>query len=597
VTKSHGRPRSRIHGLISFTSTEEELVQTVLKAEEFRFTAWEKYGPEWTNYVPEAINAFIWYYFGGFRLYPWQLAIYYAPQKELTIMGGRGSGKTQGVALAMAAYHALHPGEPWLHVSPVKDQAQRTYEAIMDWGQRATGRHTFVQRFVYDAVVAPFPEIRLRPWHEADPGNIFRFRPLGSDTVENLRSLETGTLTVDEAFRVVESGATYALLRGCIRGINQVRLALIDPTARQRIEDLIYRISITTGSERQALEQELEALIAEYGLARRGMMVLSGNASPHKWCWQRYDMVTSHPADYWSLTVTTYDNPAFGKDNITALEQAHSDNPELMAVEMLARRPLNLGTIFVASTIHRCLDPKLLSQAVQGTATGIPGYLLRKHLAHDIFLYAVPAVANHHYVVGADPGSGILPDRNKWVILAYDITIRPCELVYFEMGNLHPRQAGDFIPFWERLRYVVNTYPTAVGDVWVESTGSQKGMEQLAFPEDLRVVPISFTSQKPVLINQHRTLMSKGLLRWPPIPQLEIEHSNYDLPDHKLVQDVVMAAICASGAIWRYVDIDYESKPTELWRYVDIDYESKPTELTTSTILLPDRQQRPLVRI
>jgi hypothetical protein len=58
-------------------------------------------------------------------------------------------------------------------------------------------------------------------------------------------------------------------------------------------------------------------------------------------------------------------------------------------------------------------------------------------------------------------------------------------------------------------------------------------------------------------------LFARQVLSMPLIPTLRQELGNYDLPDEKLTQDCVMAMICLAGAIWRYVEFDYELRAPE----------------------------------
>jgi hypothetical protein len=550
-------PKDTGPSLITLTDEENEIFQLVWEHESFRDTCWETYGPEWIDHVPTAINAFTWFYF-AIRLLPWQLAVYYAPQREMTIIGGRGSGKTVGLGIAMAAYHTLHPGEPWLHVSPVKDQAQRTFEAIMQHGGIPhSNRPTFVQRFVRDAVVAPFPEIRLRSWDAKDPGNIFRFRPLGNDNIEYLRSMEAGTVTVDEAFRDVESPATYPQLRGCIRGMNRVRLAIRGEDERIRIDNLVQQISAAVDDDaRKRLENELNRRVKASGLQRRDAMILYGNVAGWPWVKKRFSQGRTRPDHWFSLKVTSYDNPTLGRQAIKAMEESYGGG-ELQSVEMDANWPSDVGSKFPGRGLSACLDPNMLSQTESRYSCNEVGYTVRKHLEHGVFLYEEPPITGHQHVIGADPGSGSIPHRNKYAIVVFDISTQPFRMVYFEAGNVGMSGRGSFIPFWSRLRYCRDRYRGLPGDIWIESTGPQRGMAQLAMPEDLRVTQISLVTTKLILTNQHAALIDRGLFRWPDIQMWRDEHANYDLPDDDLDQDCVMAGICASGAIWQYVDIDY----------------------------------------
>jgi len=548
---------------ILLSDEEKEIVQHAWDSDSFRETCWDQYGPEWVNHIPLAINAFIWYYF-GIRLFPWQLAIYYAPQTEITAIGGRGSGKTMGIGIAMAAYHALHPGEPWLHVSPVKDQAQRTYEAIMQYGSVPHGnRPTFVSRFVRDYVVAPFPEIRLKSWDSHDPGNILRFRPLGDDNIEYLRSMEAGTITVDEAFRDVENPATYPQLRGCIRGMNTVRMALMPKNKQEKIDKLIQQISMESDDKtKNRLERELDNLVEDLKLKRRNLMLLYGNVAGWMWVKRRYEQARRDPQNWFSLKVTSYDNPTLGRDAVKGMERAYGDG-ELRGVEMNADWPSDVGNIFSGRGLMRCLDPNALAETLRAYEDDIPGYMVRNHLEHGIFMYQEPSQRGHVYVIGADPGSGMIPDRNKWCIVTFDMSVTPFRMTYFEVGNVDHRQRGSFSLFWNRLRYCRDYYPGLPGDVWVESTGPQRGMNELAMPEDVRVTAVSLQTTKLILVNKWAALIDRGMLSWPDISIWTNEHSAYNIPDDQLDQDCVMAGICAGGAMWQYVDIDYQPREVE----------------------------------
>jgi hypothetical protein len=173
------------------------LISACLKAEDYRETAWETYGPDWIYHIPQTINAFVEYFFGTYLL-PWHLAWYYAPRPitDFTAHGGRGSSKTVSLALAAGAYGSLHPGENWMHLSISKDQAQLTYQALLTFGA-----HRWNERFLGDRpVTSPFPRIKLKPWHKYDSGNEFIFRSLKDDMTELLRSHSAAFITVDEAF-------------------------------------------------------------------------------------------------------------------------------------------------------------------------------------------------------------------------------------------------------------------------------------------------------------------------------------------------------------------------------------------------------------
>ena len=473
------------------------------------------------------------------------------------------SGKTVGIALLQAAYHTLHPGEPWLHVSPVKDQAARTFEAIRDFGSSVHDRPNFMERFVDDFPTAPYPEIRLKRWGPTDPGSVFRFRPLGDDNIEYLRSMEAAVITVDEAFREVDNPQTYPQLRGVIRGINRVKLAGLPLELRTKIENLFSEISMETDPvHKRILQDQIRKYSRANNLDRRGAMILYGNAGPWDWEWERHDKGFQDMKHWWSLTVTTLDNPTLGEQNVDAMREMFGDDDALVDVEMFAQRPRNLGDMYSIDSIDLCTDNGLLEDARDlARRLKVPGWIVEEAVSYGVYHYEEPAEEGHVYITGADPGTGVCPARNKWVIVTFDITTAPARLVYFRMGHLKLREAGDITRFWTELRYIRDHYAHLPGDIWIESTAQQRGMAQLAMPADIAVTPVTFVGQKIELLNKLREVLNRHLISYPKIPRLVIELGNFKLPDTDITQDIVMALICATGALWRIIRKDWTLHP------------------------------------
>jgi hypothetical protein len=542
--------------LIQFTPTEQELITACLKAEEYRETAWDTYGPDWIYHIPQTVNAFVEHFFGTYLL-PWHLAWYYAPRPITDFIGhgARGSSKTVSLAIAGGTFASLNPGQNWMHLSISKDQAQLTYQALLTFG---TPRWT--ERFIAGKpVTSPFPRINLKSWHMLDPGNDIVFRSLKDDMTELLRSHSAAYITVDEAFREISDESTYQDLRGCIRGINRFKFLLLPDHVQDEINTRTREIAmLPIGSKRKQLQLDLEERYVQFGLLRRNYLSLYGNAGPHEWEWQRHDMMQADPEHYLSITTTSYENPWRSQADIEAQERSLADDPDKRNVEMLAMRPTNLGNFF-QNVIGPCVEAEAVERAESAQNDGVPGYIVNRHISYGVYHYQLPVDPTHHYVFGADPGSGIAPERNKWAIVGYDISVQPIRMVYFRMGHISPRARGDWTIFWAILREISNTYPVWPGDIFIETTGPQRGMAQLAMPEDVRVTPVAFTTQKIELLNWLRQLLSARKLKWPNIAQLIIEHGNYDLPDKDLNQDIVMANLCAAGALRHYAnELDYE---------------------------------------
>lgn len=572
---------------IQWTTEELDLIDYVWQAESFRDTAWDRYGQEWIYHVPSRINAFTYFYF-GVRLFPYQLAWYYCPVPEGTIHGGRGCGKTEGIGVADITYAALHPGEDHLWVSITKDQSRKAFDAILRLGS-ADGRNPrFLERFVDDWVSMPFPDIRLKRWDDNDTGVIARYRGIGDESIEKLRSYEAGTLQVDEAFREVESETTYGMLRGCIRGPNRYKFkTVLTPEQQVQVDDRLYALTmIDDPEERDLKEAEIWDWLRQIGCAKRGFMCLMGNAGPHKWAWSRHKRARTEPEHYWSYVATSWDNPYFGKREREALERQFQDDEEQLEVEMMAREPRSLGSVFKRRQIDQCCDKtllpyvsKMVSKAHEYEEQELPvpkelqGFYLGKHPEMGVYQYGVPPQKGHWHVISGDPGTGIAPLRNCWVVLVWDVSELPVTLVYFEMGYLFRRQIGDYNGFLARLKWAEQIYATQPGDIWVESTGPQKGMVMLAYPESLRVTPVTFQAKKLEYINQAVQLMANRMVCFPEIEIFLTEHGNYEYKDQDLAQDVVMANICAAAGIWRYYQPDQEWEVSGETESIEVEYD------------------------
>lgn len=567
--------------LIKFTPEELDLIAYVLEAESFRDNAWQLYGQDWVNHVPNRINAFTYFYF-GINLFPYQLAWYYCPVPEATIHGGRGSGKTEGIAFALAAYMALHPGEDALWVSITKDQAKKGFDAIKRMGASDGRNPRFLERFVADIVSMPFPDIRFKHWDENDSGNVLRVRGIGDESIERLRSYTAGTIVVDEAFRDVAEDSTYAMLRGCIRGPNRYRFkTVLTPAQQLEVDNALYDLTkLEDPEERDIQEQAIWGWLREIGVAQRGFMSLMGNAGDKDWAWARHERARSEPESYWSFVATSWDNPYFGRKERQALERRFQDNPEGLEQEMLAQRPRSLGDVFRRRQIDQCCDLALAQIAANRMLSDQPGYFLGRQPDMGIYQYGVPPTAGHFHVISADPGMGVAPLRNKWVVMVWDVAQLPCELVYFEMGYLYKRSQGDYNGFLARLKWTTMVYPNLPGDIWVESTGPQKGMVQISYPEDLRVNAVSLTGRKLEYINMLVQILGNRMIVFPQIQQMLLELGNYQYRDLELNQDIVMAAICAAAGIWHY-----HQPPDVGWQ--------GPTEREVAVLPPYDRYARP----
>jgi len=292
-------------------------------------------------------------------------------------------------------------------------------------------------------------------------------------------------------------------------------------------------------------------------------MALYGNVAGYDWEWRRYNMARQDPKTYFSLTITPYDNPWVTDEQVRRL-MSELREPSLIETEIYARRPLADGSLFRIQDVQACIDHTAYARARQeGTVA--------EHIEYGCYLYQEPPQPDHVYVLGADPGTDVAPNRNKWVIIVIDLTTNPPHLVGFEMGHPSSRQKGDIRTFWLKVRQWIETYTIPPGAAWVEATGNQSGLVQMVVPEGVTVTPVSFNRHKLDLIYKSVMLIQAHRLTMPYIPQLINELTAYAIEDRYLVQDCVMALACAVGALWPYVDVDYavhaQEEEMEIARY------------------------------
>lgn len=157
-------------------------------AKEERTIGWvpcERILPWKPGVTPSAINWFIKRFFGR-ELFGYQLYFYYLCQSNMLLVGGRGSAKTVGLALAAATWVSLHPGQSWAHFAYTGSQAMELYREIDDLGSQrypimgedyASAPASWVDCFVANSTASPYGLIKMKPWQPGDPGTELIIRP------------------------------------------------------------------------------------------------------------------------------------------------------------------------------------------------------------------------------------------------------------------------------------------------------------------------------------------------------------------------------------------------------------------------------------
>lgn len=424
-----------------------------------------------------------WYW--GKELLPHQKAIHQAPQLDITMLGGAGSGKTVGVALSGLSWCTLVPGFKFLNVSISSYQAGLPFNylrAVLDTSPR-------YHKFVKDVKSKPYPLIEL--WH----GSVMEFMTVGYEA-ENLRGYEGCWINFDEAGYETKE-LTMAVLRTRLRGTR--------PDGSRRLG----RLSVTTTPTDVPW------------LKQRYLAGVPGS--------DNYD-----PKHFYSLRVRTRDNTTLSLEQIEAQERALPD--ELRRVELDAEFPENPESEFTTSQIEAVTDRRLNArlESLVDSAPPIPGAALLEVPGVGIVLYEMPYEMGHQYVMAGDPGSGDPPKRNAGVLMCFDVTVQPHEMVYFRWVY----GGGSILPFVAGYRYVLDKYhPFLRG---LDATGPQKGIDELAFQQHgIAVDSLNLQREKMGMLNSLKYYMTRLAFLMPFIKGLFTQLQGYRLPDDKIAQDTV----------------------------------------------------------
>lgn len=541
------------HEFIQLSADERDLVEYALEGDWFFQEGWRRYGEDWPAYVPDNINAFMSYYF-HMVLLPKQLQGYYCPISDIMLHGGRFSGKTEALANSSAAWVALHPGNDWLHVSPSLDQATISYNSIRTWGQAGK----FWDTFVYHSREAPAPTIFFRRWDEYDPGSVAQFRSVGQRPAELLRSFEAGRVTGDEAFRNYPSDGPYRIIAGMARGPNKYMLNA-KPELKVKYDELAFEVATEVDPlRRKELQREMDVFAEEHGLSKDIRFMLYGNVGAYTWEWNRYNWGLRNPDRRWSVTWTSHDNPYVTERQRQLLAQQHRDDPHGLEVEMLATRPIAVGDVFTTEHMAGFLDSGLDEAAIVAIEDNEPGWDWQVHTDYGVVRYAKPPEPNAVYVAGADPGTGRVPHRNKWVNLVFRLQPRPFELVYVGTGQLGRTGQGSIEPWIFDAKRILATYRIPEHHYAAEAGGPQKNVHQVVWPDDLRIIPLNMNTLKATLVMQAQLMLRRAMFVSPNINLLEQEMLGYKLDDRRLSQDFVMAFLAAVFVMWPYVAEELE---------------------------------------
>lgn len=527
--------------------------------------------------VPTALNVLSERYFGAFkRLFGYQLAFWYAPPRHKIIInvGGRGSGKTLGASAVMLLHLALNPGEDWLHVALIEDQANELYEKAIDMAFKTsylsngdpcprTFSDTFFWKGGNPTVTSPYARIIFEPWDSDDAGLDKNGKAMGGNTLhvralkdktsaEKRRGKTVGMMSGDELFREVDDWKTVSTVADAVRGPNEYKLAKLTPELKRKYLELTRRIRIAEERGDQKISDALSEERASFGIEKTGRVILIGNSGATEWPAEFEEEYEDNPETARALFIraSMYDNPNLTAEDRRGYEERWADNPEERDVELMGNRPVGLGGE---------IDPVILRTAIK-----IPldvGVIMRNHRSYGVQHWICQPNPDRYYMTVGDIGLDRAPRRNAPCIMTWEFNpdIGGMDLVYFWWGWERRKTYSWFL---DQYKYCMDTYPVLDPTYWVyDAGGTQAGtfevfrsyMGQSSGRDDyfgypMRLMNVQKETGKKLVIQG----LQNGWIRWPEIKALIAQPSNWNMEmdrDDK-PQDVTMTLFMSVIRAW-----------------------------------------------
>lgn len=446
-------------------------------------------------------NIFLKYYF-DLELLPHQLMMAHAKQPSLLTLGGRGSGKTFGYILSYIWLATVLPDFRVLWTSFTGNQANIAfYEVAYPIIAQSERFRKFLPEGMGSLKKKPYPSIHIQLPGLGVSESIIHFMPSdASGSGDTKRGFTWDCIHIDEG-GLIHDTSVISTLRPSMRGRR----------------------------------------VAPGRPPRMGRMSVSTTPTSAPWLREWWDRANDEdypeyaPDKFLAVRVSSYANTTLTKDQLDSFWQDMTEDEKQVEIE--AGFPEYFGNDFSPTVVDQCQDELLNTEVQKATDELVPGFEYRVSGKEGVMLYQKPASPHRNYMLVGDPGTGNPPNRNAGVILVWDVTEEPYELVFFEWvtGN------GDYRPFFRKFEWAYQYYrPIYSG---FDSTGTQKAMDQLYFEEKgLLIDGIAVTTEKPAMINALKILMQKGKLRFPYIKGMRSQLLSYRAEnDKKLAQDIVMA--------------------------------------------------------
>lgn len=430
----------------------------------------------------------------GYICLPWHLDFWRKPQKQKTVIGLSGTGKTLGIGMLACYVAATTPFFRFLNVAPNQYQSglmEREIRQRIDESQ-------FRAKFIKPGKAG----IKYRPYiqYTFTNGSTLEFMNV-SDNADNIQSWSGDWINLDEA------------------GL----LDVIDENGQTQLSKIMIGLASRMRGERPD------------GRPRMGLLSLISMAYANDTLWQYYDNGQDPDLQkrVWSRKVFHSENPYLTPEYLRMLRQ--NIPPGLEGMWLRGEPPPRMGKEFADSLLEVAFEKDQVSRA-----RGNDQVLIEETEA-GVVTYEEPKRPMGVYAIAGDPGTGEPPSRNAPVIVVMDVTDfpkQPARLAAFWWGY----SGGKYGTFIDQFAYLCSKYAIPADYRGYDSTGTQKSLAELAFTQgDIAVHPMDFSgSKKMTYISALKLLMGKGRFKVPSeIFGIRDQLRKYQLPDKKLPQDIV----------------------------------------------------------
>jgi len=460
----------------------------------------------------------------------WQKTLHSASQKDITVIGGFGTGKTIGVAMSASVWCVLTRDFKFLNVGPKAWQAKQMYDMVL-----LNARNTRFEDLIWEKPRRPHPRIVIR----FRIGNLLyessmEFMSADKDAT-GILSWEGDWLHIDEA-------------------------GLLD-----NLEDVI----INVGSRLRGTVR---------GRERLGRFSMTSNSWDNFYLWYYFDQAAADPDNFLSIVVSSRHNKNVTEEQLKRMLARIPVEERDRFIE--GTRPEGRGKFFDKQSVYTCEIPGEGDYVRQKNEEGRRHYNYARLYGAGVVHFTLPPRGGKLYMFFGDPGTDGAPHRNSPVIMGWDVTnvpTSPAKLVAFWWGN----GGGKIGPFVDKLLEFMEIYkPMYIG---IDSTGPQKNMQYLINEHLFRERfsneyddnadyagyegPIGMVSgingldfsggRKMMYLHAARLMIESRLMIWPKdIVGIRSQLTNYDPErDKKIAQDIVATLSMSAHGIrtWFHV--------------------------------------------